>query len=559
MSFYKLPHPWNPGYVIPDYVMAEPPERGAFVTQWLPRGTISEVVPDYFAERKTGRKILGRSDAQLGSLAGTTLSGNTLGGHTLACTSLSGHSLGATEYELMPTGNAGDPAMLANYGKYTARGVIAKVKALPPQHRATALKQAMDRIDPTLHARTSKHAAAAKARGVPGPKALEYGMAKAMSEGVTGELARLGKSRSMPHPSSLLGVGLTRARSRAQGAMSNYVGVGAIDATIATNIAEQIDPLGTVMQQLAAARVRLADTLAGASTGTTAVAQAKVVSDLQAKAFTLAKGHAIEAGPFQFPSDTTKSFALELKTPADLARLPEAQKTFIRDALLHGAGDDGPWRPTNFKLATVPAGPNGGKPMFPGYCDWIAAVGLDCNQKLAQEMILNTLSIGTDQIGDHIRSPLVTFTHPITGNEWGIFFVLAPSATTSSTLGVATPLKGYLFYTWLPDPSWIHGLGHWIKHIPANIGKGLGAVAGAVGSIVGFVGDETCKLLGTPGAAGAAAAANPAAGAGVAIAGKLCGNKAPVLPPQQQSSPLLPILLIGGGLLAAIAVATKDD
>ena len=65
MSFYNLPSPWNPGYAIPEYVMAEPPERGTFTTQWLPRGTISQLVPDIIA--KPGRRLLGRNDAGLGA------------------------------------------------------------------------------------------------------------------------------------------------------------------------------------------------------------------------------------------------------------------------------------------------------------------------------------------------------------------------------------------------------------------------------------------------------------------------------------------------------------
>ena len=109
MSFYQLPHPWDPGYVIPEYVMAEPPERGTFTTQWLPRGTISELVPDYLA--KPGRKLLGRNNAGLsgspngmGSLGGCSLAGHSLAGHALRGSSLSGDTLGARAYTLMPTG-----------------------------------------------------------------------------------------------------------------------------------------------------------------------------------------------------------------------------------------------------------------------------------------------------------------------------------------------------------------------------------------------------------------------------------------------------------------------
>ena len=110
MSFYQLPHPWDPGYVIPEYVMAEPPERGTFTTQWLPRGTISELVPDYLA--KPGRKLLGRNDAGLsgspmGSLGGCSLAGSSLATHSMRGSSLSGDTLGARAYTLMPSA-AGD-------------------------------------------------------------------------------------------------------------------------------------------------------------------------------------------------------------------------------------------------------------------------------------------------------------------------------------------------------------------------------------------------------------------------------------------------------------------
>ena len=69
MSFYHLPNPWDPGYAVPEYVMAEPPERGTFTTKWLPRGTISTVVPDFLV-RPTAKKLLGRNDAGLGMFEG---------------------------------------------------------------------------------------------------------------------------------------------------------------------------------------------------------------------------------------------------------------------------------------------------------------------------------------------------------------------------------------------------------------------------------------------------------------------------------------------------------
>jgi hypothetical protein len=95
MSFYHLPNPYNPGYAIPDYVLAEPPGRGTFTTKWLPRGTIPDLIPDFLA--KPGQKILGRGDAGLGSLGGNTLEGNSLAENSLARNCFAGDTLGADD------------------------------------------------------------------------------------------------------------------------------------------------------------------------------------------------------------------------------------------------------------------------------------------------------------------------------------------------------------------------------------------------------------------------------------------------------------------------------
>lgn len=70
MPFYHLPNPWNPHYAIPDYVLAEPPGRGTFTTQWLPRRTISQLMPDFIAKPDPGKKLLDRRDAGLGACCG---------------------------------------------------------------------------------------------------------------------------------------------------------------------------------------------------------------------------------------------------------------------------------------------------------------------------------------------------------------------------------------------------------------------------------------------------------------------------------------------------------
>ncbi len=218
MSFYQLPHPWDPGYAIPKYVMGEPPERGVFVTQWMPRGTIPTLVPDYLA--KPGEKILGRADADLGSLSGSCLGGSTLGGSTLAGHTLRGHSLGATEYQLVPTGlgGTGGRADYNAFGQKAANRMIAAVKALPPDRRSGALTAAMQKIDPSLPARCQKYTNEAAARGAAPAAALKQGLGRALTEG----LAKVGNSRSAPQSDSLRGLGCIRAQG-ALGADPTYI------------------------------------------------------------------------------------------------------------------------------------------------------------------------------------------------------------------------------------------------------------------------------------------------------------------------------------------------
>jgi hypothetical protein len=127
MSFYHLPHPWDPGYAIPEYVKAEPPERGTFTTKWLPRGTISAVVPDFLAQ--PGPKLLGRGDADLGSLGDDTL----------------GH--GAQVYSLQPLGG-GDA--VAGYGAKAADWIMSSIGRVPEEYRKPALRALLDAIDPKL-------------------------------------------------------------------------------------------------------------------------------------------------------------------------------------------------------------------------------------------------------------------------------------------------------------------------------------------------------------------------------------------------------------------------
>jgi hypothetical protein len=174
LPFYNLPPSWNPGYAIPDYVMAEPPERGVFVTQWMPRGTIPELIPEFYA--KPGKKLLGRNDAGLGSLGGSCFDENTLSGNTLRGSSLACDSLGAREFTLESLGAV--PPSAAK----VARKMVTAVKRLPVSRRGPAMKAMLNRINPKLHARATTIANMARARGAQPTAAIEHGIASALMQ-----------------------------------------------------------------------------------------------------------------------------------------------------------------------------------------------------------------------------------------------------------------------------------------------------------------------------------------------------------------------------------------
>lgn len=177
MSFYHLPHPWNPGYAIPEYVMAEPPDRGTFTTKWLPRGTIPGLVPDYLA--KPGKQLLGRNDADLGSL----------GESSLRCNSLSGDTLGAEEYSLEPLGGV-DP--VTSYGEEAALWIMSEIAKVPASQRKEALQSLLNVVDPSLWATIDRKGSEFRAKGMPPKSALAAAISVSLSEGFMKELIEAG-------------------------------------------------------------------------------------------------------------------------------------------------------------------------------------------------------------------------------------------------------------------------------------------------------------------------------------------------------------------------------
>ena len=167
-NYYGLPPAWNPGFEIPDYVMAEPPGRGVFTTAWLPRGTISGLVPEFSAV-DVGREITGRDDAGLGSLGDDTLGAG--------------------------VGNARTHP-IAGYGQKAASYLMHSIRSVPAAQRQAALRAVLDAIDPALWGQIERRAKEFRAAGGTPQQALTDALAISLSAGMLGDLVAAGKRRA---------------------------------------------------------------------------------------------------------------------------------------------------------------------------------------------------------------------------------------------------------------------------------------------------------------------------------------------------------------------------
>ena len=143
--FYRLPHPWNPGYAIPDYIMAEPPGRGVHRTKYLPRRTIDTTVPMYLGD------------------------------------------------DMMPVGSRSD--MIANFGKRGAEWIMATIGSVPRDERKAAIKVLLDHLEDGLYDKVAAKAEKFQGQGYPPKAALQKALAASMSEGLLNQLIDIGRGR----------------------------------------------------------------------------------------------------------------------------------------------------------------------------------------------------------------------------------------------------------------------------------------------------------------------------------------------------------------------------
>ncbi len=149
-SFYGAPRDWNGGYAVPDYIQAEPAGRGAAYAYDLPRKSIQQNIP--------------------GSLG---------------------------DDSPPEPGFPGDP--IKAYGQKAARIVTQAVRSVPAKDRANLLKTIFDGLEPGLDARVRDRAAEYEKKGLSVDVAVQNAIASSVSEGFAKELIRLGKGQDAEH------------------------------------------------------------------------------------------------------------------------------------------------------------------------------------------------------------------------------------------------------------------------------------------------------------------------------------------------------------------------
>lgn len=593
MSFYQLPNPWNPGYVIPDYVMAEPPERGTFTTQWLPRGTISELVPDFLA--KPGKQLLGRSDASLGSLSGCSIAGSSLGHDSLGAS--------AIEYGLIGNGPPSTTTVkLAQYGQQVAASLVATAKQYPTSQRAQIMRTAMNKLDPKLYDRAKANADALVKRGVPAKAALHHGIALGVVQGLGTELLKLGSRRS-PQSSSLSGLGRTRGESALGAVVAQRFGAAAIGGqTTSTSTATPTGVTGNPPQGFTWNHDHWEVCGAGCTPHASPYGGATidlVTGKVTAVPVAWARDKLISVGPFLFQAspqtsclrfmgkgstgtstcdDIKDASMLDIQMSGLILKLLNKDCKFNVGALAGGLVTS---------LVAMPIGVMGFFGSAPCITSSMASAAPGTKYGALREFLGNptpvlnaagqptgkTATVFPNQINqdyvqlvgvdDSRKNPIIVTKHPITGDDYGVFLALQPNHDNGAAWGSATnPVD--LIITWAPmDNGWESNLVGWLFHLAAEI-------VDFVGEVVEGIAKATCALLTSPGMtqallAGAVQSKNGAAvgvAVGAAVGAAACGgqqvpaNQLPLLPPPINFTPWL---LAGGGLLLVLVMMRSQQ
>lgn len=560
---YNLPPPWDPGYAIPDNVRDEGLERRAYVTKWMPRGTYdaptvgsggyvlpSNVIKEGYGQGTMTSKWLPRGTItqppvpQWIQRQPVVAGQRSLGPGTAAVTFQRRGALSAFG-DVDGSEAVANIPLFEEYGRRAAAKILAHVRMFPAIQHKTELKKVMDRIDPTLYARTANYAKQYVARGMSATEAVVRGLTRALSTGIAAEMVEVGRTGAAPQARSLLGLGC-------YGCSAAFGAAGLGDTAPVTKCGNPppglswVPAAGAIPGHWERARSGVAPTRNPVDGNYCVTSSGQVsytpkdphvsIADNQAPAGPAPGVDMLTVGPLTFPGDMTKPWIITATSPTTI---PAAWKPFIVNAL------------TNKQLLALPSygvfAKMAEKMTVPDNAIY-KALGLVPGQKITARQLSPKGTTGKWSDTDDDAIPMATFKHPQSGNKWGIFVAPLPNKTAPTAL--------QMYVKWLPDKPWYKDALGWIADLPVKVVKG----------VIEAVSELACKVATSPNAAQAGAAAGVATGAGASagaagasiVAGLCAQPVAPIPPPvAMPSGNLLPLAILGGGALLAVLLTKK--
>lgn len=590
---YNLPPPWSSGYALPGNVRDEGLQRRGFVTKQMPRGTYDDprlptssmAVPQYIKDEGYGQGTLTTKWQKRGTYSGPRVPA-WLNQHpqVVAERRLAGQGRGAelVTFRRTAMSGLGDDAELpepfVSYGDSAADVLMRKVAQLPQDLRKRALKQIMDLIDPSLWKRTAEITRRLVAQGVPAGIALPRGLARAMSAGIAAEIIATGESQQMPKARSLLGlgcygpVGFASALSNvALGADLNLMATTPTSSTSAPN-----PPPGYSWNAAQNGWER-------ARAGVTPVPRPGGAGTITVQEGTKSGAHAMK--PIQY---------LELGDSGIRIPLEGAEKSLLR---IHSVKTLSPqWKElvrgawtSAHDPATLTADyaldPNGTGAMrifamkrdgtqqtVKGhalnwnvtydewknyYRPWLDALGIPPGTPLNFYRMFS----GMDSTGATSSSTGIPFVfkHPVDGKDWGIAVRLGPTGEAGKILGIPGRPTGVPFGAIMVIQVSKKYEPNWFARVLGKITEVVVDAGGLVEDAIGALTDLACGLVQSPALVPASTAAGgPAGAAGATLAKGACGGPPP--PPivvAQPSSSILPLAILGAGILAVVILKKR--
>lgn len=494
---YNLPNAWDPGYALPQNVKDEGLERRGFVTKQMPRGTYDAVrtgtggyaVPKYVIDERTGRGVYVTYMMPRGTIAARIPQWIQRQPTVVGQRSIGPTGVDVTIQRVSQSG----------FGATETPDGEPPMPALYEDFGNKAADQILGRI--SMLPSAARKAQLKRALDVIDPSLWSR----------TAEITRRYVARGLSATESLH---RALARALATGITAEVVKAG----QTGTIVRQSLLGLGTIN----------AGTVVGQTAGTTAPPNPIIVPQ-----GVITPAGTIKIGPFEVtdsPGSSTR-VAPSGRRPAtreqiDFIISKLTSSKFLSACLVPGFG----------------MGPGGGGMIGSGrdfVKPFLKMFGPIPWNKAAETAQVCSFWIPSRDIlkGDIARdAALITVTHPTTGKTMGLYL-------GNVSTDPAKPRFDLIY----------------ARHNETIVDD---TIAG-VGAIVDAVKNLACSVASNPNAQAAGAAAGVAAGAGAAtgqagaaIAQSLCSPSAPtvpVVPIAPQSSSLLPLAILGGGALLAVA------